>query len=232
MTNNKAIKSFFIIELFLVFFVFYSLRLKKSIITYSLFFFNIYFFVPLYSDPVSDFEKDQSLEETRMSISDKIEDLFKDNYDALCVFSMHYVGDIYTAEDVVMDSFLKLSEKIKDGEEIIAKKHYLYQIVRNESIDVAHYKSIKTEIDDSAIHSEDIDDWSELSEREAKLWKAIDSLPQIRREVLLMSKRDGMKNVEIASSLNISVRTVESHLYKAYRALRGKAHEIYVMIFF
>lgn len=167
-----------------------------------------------------------------MSISDKIEDLFKDNYDALCMFSMHYVGDIYTAEDVVMDSFLKLSEKIKGGEEIIAKKHYLYQIVRNESIDVAHYKSIKTEIDDSAIHSEDIDDWSELSELEAKLWKAIDSLPQIRREVLLMSKRDGMKNVEIASSLNISVRTVESHLYKAYRALRGKAHEIYVMIFF
>ena len=68
-----------------------------------------------------------------MSISDKIVDLFKDNYDALCMFSMHYVGDIYTAEDVVMDSFLKLSEKIKDGEEIIAKKHYLYQIVRNES---------------------------------------------------------------------------------------------------
>lgn len=76
-----------------------------------------------------------------MSISDEIEDLFKDNYDALCMFSMHYVGDIYTAEDVVMDSFLKLSEKIKDGEEIIAKKHYLYQIVRNESIDVAHYKA-------------------------------------------------------------------------------------------
>ena len=75
-----------------------------------------------------------------MSISDEIEDLFKDNYDALCMFSMHYVGDIYTAEDVVMDSFLKISEKIKDGEEIIAKKHYLYQIVRNESIDVAHYK--------------------------------------------------------------------------------------------
>lgn len=95
----------------------------------------------MHSSLVSDFEKDQSLEKTRMSISDEIEDLFKDNYDALCMFSMHYVGDIYTAEDVVMDSFLKISEKIKDGEEIIAKKHYLYQIVRNESIDVAHYKA-------------------------------------------------------------------------------------------
>lgn len=79
--------------------------------------------------------------------------------------------------------------------------------------------------------SEDIEDLAERSGREARLWKAIDSLPPVRREVLLMSKRDGMHNNEISQSLGISVRTVEAHLYKAYKALRGKAKEIYTMIF-
>lgn len=47
-----------------------------------------------------------------------------------------------------------------------------------------------------------------------------------------MSKRDGMHNDEISESLGISVRTVEAHLYKAYKTLRGKAKDIYFMIFF
>lgn len=48
-----------------------------------------------------------------------IERLFKDNYDGLCMYSLHYVGDMDTAEDVVMDSFLKLSEKIRNGGKIL-----------------------------------------------------------------------------------------------------------------
>ncbi len=57
-----------------------------------------------------------------MSDTDDIENLFKNNYDALCMYSRHYVEDIYTAEDIVMDCFLKLSEKIEHGDQILAKE--------------------------------------------------------------------------------------------------------------
>ena len=167
-----------------------------------------------------------------MSDRNKIERLFKSNWDALCMFSLHFVGDMGTAEDVVMDCFLKLSERIEHGDEILTPKHYLYQMVRNGSLDKAKYLGQTVQLTEASRTSEDFDDVSERSVREARLWTAIDSLPPVRREVLLMSKRDGMHNDEISQTLGISVKTVEAHLYKAYKTLRGKAKEIYLLVFF
>lgn len=167
-----------------------------------------------------------------MSDRKEIERLFKNNWDPLCMFSLHFVGDMDTAEDVVMDCFLKLSERIGHGEDILTPKHYLYQMVRNGSLDKAKYLGQTVQLTEASRTSEDFDDVSERSVREARLWKAIDNLPPVRREVLLMSKRDGMHNDEISQILGISVKTVEAHLYKAYKTLRGKAKEIYLLIFF
>lgn len=167
-----------------------------------------------------------------MSDTNKIERLFKDNWDALCIFSLHFVGDMDTAEDVVMDCFLKLSERIEHGDEILTPKHYLYQMVRNGSLDKARHVGQTVQLTETSRTSEDLGDVSERSVREARLWTAIDSLPPVRREVLLMSKRDGMHNDEISQTLGISVKTVEAHLYKAYKTLRGKAKEIYLLVFF
>ena len=167
-----------------------------------------------------------------MSDRKEIERLFKNNWDALCMFSLHFVGDMDTAEDVVMDCLLKLSERIGHGDEILTPKHYLYQMVRNGSLDKAKYLGQTVQLTEASRTSEDFDDVSERSVREARLWTAIDSLPPVRREVLLMSKRDGMHNDEISQTLGISVKTVEAHLYKAYKTLRGKAEEIYLLVFF
>ncbi len=167
-----------------------------------------------------------------MSDRKEIERLFKNNWDALCMFSLHFVGDMDTAEDVVMDCFLKLSERIGHGDEILTPKHYLYQMVRNGSLDKARHVGQTVQLTETSRTSEDLDDVSERSVREARLWTAIDSLPPVRREVLLMSKRDGMHNDEISQTLGISVKTVEAHLYKAYKTLRGKAKEIYLLVFF
>ena len=73
-------------------------------------------------------------------------------------------------------------------------------------------------------------DYFERYEREARLWSEIDKLPPTCRTVFLMSKRDGLKYETIAESLNISVKTVEAHICKAYTVLRGKAKIIYTSI--
>lgn len=114
-----------------------------------------------------------------MSDTDKIERLFKDNWDALCMFSLHYVGDMDTAEDVVMDCFLKLSERIVQGDgltsgpsskEMVANpKQYLYQMVRNESLDKSQNVGKTVEITEMSKTSEDIEDLAERSGREARL---------------------------------------------------------------
>lgn len=166
-----------------------------------------------------------------MSEISKIERLFMTNYRTLCIYSTHYVDDIDIAEDIVMDCFVKYTERIEQGEKILAPKNYMFQMVRNASIDYKKhmYQTIQTENIPEII--DEGNDLYEQSEREARLWTAIDNLPSACRNVLLMSKREGMKYEEIAVKLGISIKTVEAHMYKAYNTLRGKAKAIYVMFF-
>ena len=62
---------------------------------------------------------------------------------------------------------------------------------------------------------------------EAKVWTALDSLPPKCREIFLMSKRDGMSYIEIATELQLSVKTVEAQITKAYKRLRKYAQRFY-----
>ncbi|HEY9551828.1 MAG TPA: sigma-70 family RNA polymerase sigma factor, partial [Prevotella sp.] len=51
---------------------------------------------------------------------------------------------------------------------------------------------------------------------------AVNSLPDKCRNVFRMSYLYQMSNAEIAETMEISVRTVEAHMYKALKELRGK----------
>ena len=70
----------------------------------------------------------------------------------------------------------------------------------------------------------------EDSQVEARLWTAIDSLPDKCREIFLMSKRDGYKQEEIARELGISLQTVKNQVSKALKILKDGAVKIYMLI--
>ena len=69
------------------------------------------------------------------------------------------------------------------------------------------------------------------SERDARLWTAIDHLPTERKKILLLSKRDGLTYQEIATELGISIKTVEHQISKALKTLRETAIKIYTFFF-
>lgn len=162
-----------------------------------------------------------------------IEQLFRQHYRALCLYAVHFIGDIDTAEDVVMDCFVRFAEKTDGGEEFAAPKSYLYSMVRNSSVDYVqrnpYHNATHTDISLANLPADDTD-LQEQSEREARLWAEIDSLPTMCRRVFLMSKRDGKRNSDIASTLGISIKTVEAHMHKAYATLRGRAKAIYLLL--
>lgn len=175
-----------------------------------------------------------------MSQTPDIEPLFRTHYRALCLYALHYVGDLAEAEDVVMDSFVRLYERAaEEVSPVLCTKSYLYQMVRNASIDHLRRKASEAALG-TALPIDAVDNLpdntaeeeqalAERSQREARLWKAIDALPQACRNILLLSKRDGLKNREIAETLGLSIKTVEAQLTKAYASLRGKAREIYML---
>lgn len=60
----------------------------------------------------------------------------------------------------------------------------------------------------------------ESMELEEKIRKVIESLPERCRVIFEMNRFDGMKYAEIATKLDISVKTVENQMSKALKILR------------
>ena len=161
-----------------------------------------------------------------------IEDLYRYNYRPLCLYALHYVHDTASCEDIVQECFATLWEKFEQGFPIANRRAYLYMSVRNRCLDHLRRKGIPTEslkpYDTYGII--DDDDAEERSQIEAKLWTAIDSLPEKCRQVFLMSKRDGLKYEEIAQELGLSVNTVRNQISKALNVLKNGAIKIYTLI--
>lgn len=133
------------------------------------------------------------------------------------MFALRIVGDAETAEDMVADSFSKVWQKIIAGIEIENFKAYMYMTVRNECLLFLRNKKETEDIENIPAITEDSID---TSERDAKIWKAIDELPEKCRQVFLLSKRDGLSNEEIAEEMGISIKTVKNQMTKAFSRLR------------
>jgi RNA polymerase sigma-70 factor (ECF subfamily) len=58
------------------------------------------------------------------------------------------------------------------------------------------------------------------------IWQAIEQLPPKCREIVKMRYQEGLKTREISDAMGISSRTVETHLYKALKLLKGKVRKL------
>lgn len=148
----------------------------------------------------------------------------------LCMYALRILGDTAEAEDAVQDAVAAAWQRASDDLEIGSLKAFLYTSVRNAAL---MRLRARRPFEPADVLEEVSDEEIDTSERDARLWKAMDSLPQGCRKVFLMSKRDGLSNAEIAEELDISVKTVENQMTKAYKALRGKlTGDIFVLYFF
>jgi RNA polymerase sigma-70 factor (ECF subfamily) len=168
------------------------------------------------------------MDDAKNTIDGDFDNVFRCYYRPLCLYALHYLTDVDVAEDIVQECFAQLWERLKRGDEVSETKNYLYSMVRNRCID-----SLKSnDVVDKSVALEDIDiadddDYEERSELEAKMWTAIDSLPEGCRQVLLLCKRDGMKYEEVAEQLSISVNTVKNQMSKALKILKGEGDKVY-----
>ena len=159
--------------------------------------------------------------------------LFRLYFRPWCLYALHYLGNVEAAEDVVQESFVKLWEKLEQGSEVSNTRAYLYMTVRNRCLDQLKARGLATEslkpYDTYGIIDEN--EAEERSRTEAKIWTALDSLPEKCREIFLLSKRDGLKYEEIAQELNLSVNTVRNQISKALSILKEGAKKIYSFFF-
>lgn len=159
--------------------------------------------------------------------------LFRYYYRPLCLYALHYLKDLETAEDVVQDCFVRLVERQQAGNMPADIKAYLYAAVRNACIDqLRRVRPIAPDVQPEDLDGPITDEEAqERSLHEAELWTAIDTLPQRCREVFLLSKRDRLKYREIAERLDISEKTVEHQVSKALKILRRQVKDFFYSLF-
>lgn len=142
---------------------------------------------------------------------------FRRLYLPLGMYALRLVNDTDVAEDMVQDAFMKAWLYLENGGEIGHFSSFMYKSVRN--ICLSYLRDRREMLDESNMPEageEEID----TSFRDARIWEAIDSLPEKCREIFLMSKRDGLTNEKIAEELGISIKTVKNQMTKAFSRLR------------
>lgn len=154
--------------------------------------------------------------ELTMTIKE-FETYFRILYLPLGMYALRIVGHADDAEDLVDETFLKAWQAISEGTDIDNFNAYIYRSVRNECVSFLRKKK---DFEDIELVPDICDEVIETSISDARIWKAIDDLPDKCRDIFLMSKRDGMSNAEIAEKLNISIKTVKNQMTKALARLR------------
>lgn len=102
----------------------------------------------------------------------EFETYFRRLFLPLGMFAMRIVDNADNAEDIVENAFLKAWQRISEGVEIENFNAYMYRCVRNECVSFLRGVQEFEDIDSIPEISEEIID---TSERDARIWKAIDS---------------------------------------------------------
>ncbi|SCD19059.1 RNA polymerase sigma-70 factor [Proteiniphilum saccharofermentans] len=152
-------------------------------------------------------------------------------YRQLCLYALHFMGNAEEAEDVVQETFVSLWNKREQIESIRSVKSYLYTAVRNNCLTRIRDAKPTTSLDILPDEQFAEEDQMKRAEMEARIWKMIDELPERRREIFLMAKRDGISYKEIAEQTGLSVKTVENHVFRAMQSLRNKDFNAYLFFF-
>ena len=147
--------------------------------------------------------------------------IFRKYYPRMYYYAKRIVGED-AADDVVQEGFLELWNRMDaldtEGPQI---ESYLYKTVYSRALNyLKRYKKINTAA---------LEDNAELNR---KINQAISELPDKCREIFVLSYLKDMKNSEIALMMNVSVRTVEAHIYKALKMLRSRLGIIFLFFLF
>lgn len=185
------------------------------------------------------YKNDELIDALKSGHEDAYTYLVRFYHKPLFVYSLSLTNDDSSAKDIVQNVFLKTWTHRKSLNSAYSIKSFLYKTTYNEFINQYHKNRKKSILEQTYTESLDEivnDQNTELQERKINLiTDGISNLPRKCKETFLLSKKEGLTNIEIAEYHNVSIRTVEWQLNKAYKLLRqslvGQLKSILFLLF-
>jgi RNA polymerase sigma-70 factor (ECF subfamily) len=167
----------------------------------------------------------------------EFEALFKMHFRELHAYAYSLIKDWDNAEELVQGLFLKLWERNDWAGIHTSIKSYLYKSVYHDSLNLMRHEKVHLRYQAlsapaSESQTDDAADKLKLGEVERHLEKALNKLPEKCRSIFHLSRFEELKYQEIAAQLNISIKTVETHMTKALKILRKEMAEFLPLIAF
>jgi RNA polymerase sigma-70 factor (ECF subfamily) len=152
--------------------------------------------------------------------------VFRTHYPHLVRMAESVVRERALAEEIAQEVMLELWRRRESLEVMQTFRAYLIRSTRNRALNhVRHQRVVDREQAFAALESPSspsAEDEVLGVELERAVRHAIDGLSVNCREVFLLSREQGLKYVEIASVLDVSVKTVEKRMGQALSELRER----------
>ncbi|MBT4825960.1 MAG: sigma-70 family RNA polymerase sigma factor [Flavobacteriaceae bacterium] len=177
-----------------------------------------------------DFSNDKILlKEFRKGNEQALNFIMHHHHKPLCFYAYSLSNDQDGAKDIVQNIMINIWEKRKMLPDIKNFKNYLYKSVYNEFLNqmrttgrmMIFEKEFFEAINELVFNEEE-----SLTHQKIELLQSeIEKLSPRCKETFLLSKKEGLTYIEIADYLEISTKTVENNMIKAFSILRKKMKE-------
>ena len=149
-------------------------------------------------------------------------------------YALSLTNDHTQAQDILQNVFLKTWEKRKKLGIHSSVQNYLFKSVYNEFIN--QYKKKRSTMILEQKYFQALEKAISIQNEESmdkimtKISEEIKQLPPKCQQIFILSKKEGLTNIEISEYLNVSIKTVEAQITKAYGLLRERLGKKYDMV--
>ncbi|MBA7542827.1 RNA polymerase sigma factor YlaC [subsurface metagenome] len=158
------------------------------------------------------------MEKVKSGSLDYMSELFQRYNNQILNYIYRLSGNLEDSQDLTQTVFLRLLKYRKSFNQSKSFKSWMYQVAKN--VINSHYQAKKVNILHVEIPNHETD--NDLSDdiQDEKLYKSIDKLSDEYKELIVLSKFQGLKYKEIAEILSTTEASIKNKIFRAFDRLR------------